>query len=88
MPQMPRRGQPFSGGKILLYGTAQVTPASKEGKSKKAKGKREEMPRAARLSQFAKLVCGSFLLLPFAFLLLPLEWSRSCEISNLRAARV
>src|SRR5437868_3841679 len=29
---------PSSGGKILLYGTAQVTPASKEGKSKKAKG--------------------------------------------------
>jgi hypothetical protein len=39
---MPGGCPPFSGRKILLYGTAQVTPASKEGKSKKAKGKSEE----------------------------------------------
>jgi hypothetical protein len=66
MPQMPQRGQPFSGGKILLYGTAQVTPASKEGKSKKAKGKREES--ASRRSAF--MLVSPFVVRPF-FCLLP-----------------
>src|SRR5437764_4940817 len=79
-----RRGGDLPTRKILLHGTAQVTPASKEGKSKKAKGKRKKaggnllpFSRAARHFPPAGHARGRLLLLPFAFLLLPYRMGRA-----------